>query len=260
MIYMKKVISQPIQSKRLPEIIETHIRDLILNGEIIVGEKLPPEKDLSAQFGVSLATTREALKGLEAFGLIEKRKGRQGGIFVSQTKIDLLKIPLFSFLKTRSCSPAHLTEIRVIIEPAVARIATSHISHRAIKDLESNIKSCEAEIAEIDQSITEEEFFSIEKKNIEFHRLLAEATTNPVLVLTIDYVMDLLFNAKQRLLTPDIGLTIGTIKDHWNILSYIKKGDADGAEKEMVLHLTRIEQYLRKEKQTHKVQSKRRTQ
>jgi GntR family transcriptional regulator, transcriptional repressor for pyruvate dehydrogenase complex len=245
-ISMKKVIPEPIKPRRLSEIVETHIRDFILDGKIALGEQLPTEKELSTQFGVSTVTAREALKGLEALGLIEKRKGRSGGIFVTQTKIDSVKVPLYSFLQGRNCSSAHLTELRMIMEPAAVRIAASHITQRAIKDLEENIEACEAEINKVGRSLSEGQFFSIEQGNIEFHRLIAEATNNPVLALTIDYVMDLLFNVKRRTLTPNIEVTIGTTKDHRSILAYLKKGDPEGAEKAMVLHLARLEQYLKK--------------
>jgi DNA-binding FadR family transcriptional regulator len=242
----KKVILEPIKFRRLSEIVECHIRSLILSGEIALGERLPTEKELCVQFGVSIVTAREALRGLEAMGLIEKRKGRTGGIFVSQTKIDSLKIPLYSFLQGRNCSTAHLTELRMVMEPAAVRIAASHITRRAIKELEQNIQACESMIAGLCEPLTEEEFFRIEQGNIEFHRLLAEATENPVLALTIDYVMDLLFNVKRRALTPNIDITIGTTKDHREILAYLKKGDPEGAEKAMALHLTRLEQHLKK--------------
>ena len=245
-VRMKKVIPEPIKLRRLSEIVESHIRNLILGGEIAIGEQLPTERDLCAQFGVSIVTAREALKGLEAMGLIEKRKGRTGGIFVSRTKIDSLKIPLYSFLQGRNCSTTHLTELRMIMEPAAVRIAAARITGRAIKELEKNIQSCESMIAGVGESLTEEEFFRIEQGNIEFHRLIAESTDNPVLTLTIDYVMDLLFNVKRRALIPDLDITIGTTKDHRNILAYLKKGDPDGAEKAMVLHLTRLEQHLEK--------------
>jgi GntR family transcriptional regulator, transcriptional repressor for pyruvate dehydrogenase complex len=240
----KKVIPEPIKLKRLSEIVEAHIRNLILDGEIALGEQLPTEKELCVQFGVSIVTAREALRGLEALGLIEKRKGRTGGIFVSQTKIDSVKIPLYSFLQGRSCSTDHLTELRMIMEPGMARIAASHISHLAIRDLEKNIESCEAMIGKVGQALTEERFFEIEQRHIEFHRLIAEATGNPVLALTIDYVMDLLYKVKRRVLTPDIDITIGTTKDHRDILGHLRDGDAEGAEKAMILHLTRLEEHL----------------
>ena len=161
----KKVIPEPMKVRRLSEIVESHIRDLILDGEIALGEQLPTEKELCVQFGVSIVTAREALKGLEAMGLIEKRKGRSGGIFVSQTKIDSLKIPLYSFLQGRNCSTAHLTELRMIMEPAAVRIAAAYITGRAIKELEKNIQSCESMITSIGRSITEEEFFGVEQKH-----------------------------------------------------------------------------------------------
>ena len=75
---------QPIKVERVSEVIENRIKALILGGEIKPGDRLPTEKELSTQFGVSLVTVREALRGLETFGVIRKQRGRGGGIVVTE--------------------------------------------------------------------------------------------------------------------------------------------------------------------------------
>jgi GntR family transcriptional repressor for pyruvate dehydrogenase complex len=241
---MLKSIHEPLRIRSLPEIVETRMRELILEGNLVPGERLPTERELCKQFGVSMVTAREALKGLQALGLIEKRKGRRGGIFVAQAKSDSLKIPLYSFLRGQSCSSDHLTQLRLIIEPAVVKIAASCSGEETIKALEENVGWCECTIAEVGPSLTEEQFFDIEKRNVEFHRLMAEATKNPALILTVDYVMDFLFELKHRILTADFNLTLGTINEHRNILSCVKDRDIDGAEKRMIVHLERLQQCI----------------
>ena len=241
---MKKIIAEPLKREKLSEIVESHIRDRILDGDFAIGERLPTEKELSAQFGVSIVTAREALKGLGAVGLIEKRKGKGGGIFVSHSKLDSVKIPLYSFLQANTCSYTHLTELRMVVEPGVVRIAASRITEGAIKDLERNIDFCASKIRSVGGSLTEETFFEIEQKNVEFHRLIAEATDNPVMSLTVDYVMDFLFKFKLRMLIPDIQFSARTVQDHRKILAHLKKADPEGAERSMVLHLEKLELYV----------------
>ena len=85
---MRNFNFRPVKIRRLSETIETSIKDSILAGDLEVGSKLPTEKEISRQFGVSIVTLREALRGLEAYGVIEKKRGKDGGIFVAQNQRD----------------------------------------------------------------------------------------------------------------------------------------------------------------------------
>ncbi len=245
---MKKVIFEPLKIRRLSEIVETHIRDLILDGEIKAGERLPTEKGLCEQFGVSSVTAREALKGLEVLGLIEKRKGKGGGIFVSQIKSESVKIPIYSFLNSKKAALIHLAETRMILEPVAVKMATSRITPNEIKHLEKNILECKQKLKKAGQTFSEKDFFDIEEKNVEFHRLIAEATHNPVLAFTIDYVCDFLFFYKKKTLIPNIEFSKRTVDEHSKIIVQLKIGNADGAEKEMVMHLKNVEKHFEKQK------------
>ena len=102
---MGAISFSPLEIKRLSEVIEDRIKERILCGELKPGDRLPTEKALAKQFGVSSVTIREALRGLQAFGFIGKKKGRGGGIFVTHVNIDSLKVPLHNFLSLRRFSP-----------------------------------------------------------------------------------------------------------------------------------------------------------
>lgn len=77
---MKKIEFESLKIKRATDIIENRISNMIIKGIIKPGEKLPTEKELSEQFDVSIVTVREALRGLEVAGLIEKKRKRWGNI------------------------------------------------------------------------------------------------------------------------------------------------------------------------------------
>ena len=230
--------------RRLSDAVETHLREMILEGEMQPGERLPTEKELSEQFRVSMVTAREALKGLEMIGLVEKKMGKGGGIFVREMKSDALKLPLFSFFSAKKVSSQHLTELRMIVEPAALRSAVSQMAPHELETLEDNVRYCEEKVMSVRSAISAAQFFDIESKNIEFHRLLAEATHNPILALTVDYVMDFLFRYKKSTLKPDLELSKGTVRDHRRILTYTKNGDADGAARAMERHLTKLERHF----------------
>jgi DNA-binding FadR family transcriptional regulator len=242
---MEKIILEPLRIRRLSEIVETHLRDLILEGKLVANQKLPTEKQLCEQFGVSIVTAREAIKGLEVLGLIEKRKGRGGGIFVSEVHSEALKFPLYSFFHAKNMSSEHLTDVRMIVEPAAVMLATSTITSRELDLIRANIEFCDARLKELPLiDITENEFFGIEEKHIEFHRLIGEATQNPVLALTIEYVLEFLFKFKRKTLIPDPALIGLTNAEHWGIFKFIESGDAQGAGNAMKAHLERLQGYF----------------
>ena len=91
--------------------IEDSIKDLVLTGQLKPGDKLPTEKELGVKFGVSLVTVREALRGLEAFGVIEKKRGRDGGVFISSNG-NSVKDVVFTFLTSRKFSAKDVSEVR----------------------------------------------------------------------------------------------------------------------------------------------------
>lgn len=241
---MNRINFEPINFKKLSELIENHLKDLILKGEIEPGERLPSERELGRQFNVSLVTVREALKGLETYGLIQKKKGKGGGIFVSELRSDAVKVLLFHFLHQKRFSIRDLSELRMMLEPASSRIAARRISSAKLDELEANIEHCEAFMDSIGKAFSENDFFRLERSNVEFHRIIGEATENPVLILTIDYVLEFLFNFKRMTLIPNLTFSHGIVRDHRVIFDALKEKDGNAAEKAMVSHLQNIEKYL----------------
>lgn len=241
---MGKISFQPLKSRRLSEIIEDSIRDLIISGELKTGQKLPAEKEISKQFSVSIVTVREALRGLEAFGFVQKRRGRGGGIFIARTNSKIVKSAINNFLTSKKFSGKHVGEVRRIIEPACVRIAASNITQEELAGLEENIKYCEGKLKKKEKTFSDKDFFEIEERNVEFHRLVAEATHNPVLSLTVDYVEDFLLSFKKSNLSPNIEFSRKTIKGHRAIYAALLKGDAKIAGQKMLRHCNFVEEYL----------------
>lgn len=246
---MAKIDFQPLKIRRLSEIIEESIKDLILAGQLKPGSRLPTETEISKQFGVSTVTVREALRGLEAFGVIQKKRGKDGGIFVSETKSDVVKSAISNFMSSRKLSAKDLSQVRMIIEPATVAIAASQITPEELKHLESNIKYCEKRLEKAGSTFSERDFLEIEERNVEFHRLIGEATHNAVLALTVDYIGDFLLSFKKATLIPDVRFSAESVKDHRTIFNALEKRDAQGAEQRMLLHIRLVEDYLTNKEQ-----------
>lgn len=241
---MENLKFETLSFSKISERIEEKIKEVILNGKLKTGDRLPTEKEMALQFGVSSVTLREALRALEILGLIVKKKGRGGGIFVSEINNESIKTSLGHFLIFKKISVHHLYEVRKIMEPPTVKLAAQKITSDEIKKLEENVSYCEKKLVETSPFFDEKEFFEIDNKNVDFHRIIAESAHNPILSLTIDFIFDFLRECEAKILFPDIRFSTDTVKDHRNILEYLKKGEGEKCEKEMILHLKKLDEYL----------------
>jgi GntR family transcriptional repressor for pyruvate dehydrogenase complex len=120
----------PDQQIRMPktgEVVAERLRRQIARGELTIGQRLPPEDELTAVFGIARTTLREALRILESQGLLEIRRGRTGGPVVTMPKIDSLAEGLAVTLQLQGTTAGDLDVARQLIEPRLAaRLAEAH--------------------------------------------------------------------------------------------------------------------------------------
>jgi GntR family transcriptional repressor for pyruvate dehydrogenase complex len=237
----------PIKIKKLSSMVEDSIKALIINGQLKTGDKLPTEKELSAKFGVSLITVREALRGLEALGVIEKKRGKDGGIFINSNS-NSVKEAVLTFFSSQQFSIKNIDEVREHLQPFCARLATSRISQDLLKALEQNVKDCENKLDQYKGRFSEKAYREIEGRNSEFHRLFGAATCNPILTLTVDYVEDFLKSYKR---TPDMQESSEKIRQHRQIVECLKTGNPDETEKSMRNHVTSMKEHFLREEKNH---------
>jgi GntR family transcriptional repressor for pyruvate dehydrogenase complex len=159
----KKVFSQPLTRSRLHEEIVTIIQKQIMNGTLIPGSKLPPEREMAETFSVNRATVREALRKLENLDLVEIRHG--DGLYVKNYlesgNLDLIKVA-FNLDEGKEII-LNILEARRYIVPQMAHIAAQK---RTSRDLE-----------ELHQVIINEDLNMLER-DIKVHQLIARATHN----------------------------------------------------------------------------------
>jgi GntR family transcriptional regulator, transcriptional repressor for pyruvate dehydrogenase complex len=240
---MKKIGFESLKTRRATDIIETRISNMVIKGTVKPGDKLPTEKELSEQFDVSVVTIREALRGLEVAGLIEKKRGKGGGIYVTEINSDSVKTALHNFLRRREFTSHHLAQVRLTIEPTIVRIVTEQITPEELAALDDNLTYCENILAKVSTEITLKDYHAIGQKNLEFHRLITEATDNPVFVLTMDYILEFIPDFKKSFFTPDIEMSTQVVKEHRGIYNALKAGNTLEAESKMLSHLKYIEDY-----------------
>ena len=246
---MDKIIFEPLRIRRLSEVIEDSIKEMIVTGQLKVGSRLPTEPEIGKQFGVSLVTVREALRGLETIGIIKKKRGKDGGIFVSEIESDVVNSAVHKYLVSRNFSARDLSVMRDIVEPATVAIAAFNVSPGEIQTIENNVQYCEDKLEEKKDAFSTRVFFDIEERNVEFHRLLAEATHNPIIALTVDNMMDFVISFKRSTLVQDIDFSRATVTDHRVLLNDLKKHDSESARQHMIEHLKLVDNYLMSKEQ-----------
>ena len=110
---------RPVNVDRVSQVIVDQIKALVREGKLAIGDRLPSERDLCQRFGVSRVTVREALRVLEANGLIEIRVGARGGAFVSTPSKERLGEGLADLMTMSPLTPANVTEARRVIEVGI---------------------------------------------------------------------------------------------------------------------------------------------
>jgi GntR family transcriptional repressor for pyruvate dehydrogenase complex len=129
-----------VETKRLYQHIADQIRSLIQSGGFPAGGRLPPERDLAQQLGVSRPSLREALIALEIAGAVEIRKG--SGVYVCR----LPERPAASAIAAMGESPSELMQARAALEGSVIVIACAHVTPAWLGQLRATIDAMRAQV------------------------------------------------------------------------------------------------------------------
>ena len=227
---------EPISKHKAPQVIIDQIRCAILQGKIAPGEKLPSSSELMEKFGVSKATLREALRALEYMGLIDIRKGAKGGLYVSKVDSKISRDSLVNFFHFQNISVQNLSEVRKILEPHAAKIASQKISPEELEELNEINAKCTAAMEKGQQG-------KVSMELINFHRVIAQCTENPILIFILTFVEDLLQEAKDQL-RPDKHFFQSVIEAHKKIVDALQNRDVERAWEEMYKDVSQVEEHL----------------
>jgi DNA-binding FadR family transcriptional regulator len=115
---------QPIKHPRVSGAVFDQLKEAILSNDFNAGDKLPSERALAEQFQVSRVTVREAIRALENSGFIAIRQGAAGGAFVTDLTFEQLAGACLDLFLANKISVHELHQVRILIEPEVARLAT----------------------------------------------------------------------------------------------------------------------------------------
>ncbi len=231
---------QKLHTKRTFEEVVAQVRDMLFSGALKTGDRLPGERDLSVQLGIGRPALREALRALEATGLIILRKGKTGGAFISNGKTRVIAENMSDLLRLSTISVDQLFEVRLWIQPEIARVACRRATADEIERLRQNVHEGE---------LLHAKGLNVKRieVNVEFHNILAEATRNPVAQIVIRGLTDAL-----KALSREIGSypIASLFDDRLRLVDALAQRDEDAAAAAMerILKSTKV-MYKRLEEQ-----------
>ncbi len=202
------------------------IEKAILDGTLNAGDLLPIESDLAEQLGVHRSTVREGLRSLEDAGLV--RRGRGKRLVISTPDSAEMAWVNTRALGLRQVSFNDLWNIQIVLEPLCARLAAQHMPAELAEKLADNIARTEASLNDDAALIL---------LDIEFHRLVAEATTNPALPIVTAPIGNLLFGATQDLYQLVPVARHRLLAAHQRIFAALAAGDLAESESWMKRHI-----------------------
>ena len=218
---------QSIEPRRLYRQIADQIRKLIASGEFPAGARLPPERDLAKQLGVSRPSVREALIALEVEGLVEVRIG--SGIYVlGQNSADRSDR---SDAVQAEAGPFELLRARYVIESECAALAAKSAKKVQIRAIADALEQMGRELGDEKQPLSGDRLF---------HLRIAEATGNGALVAVVKMLWDERTGALYQQLEHHYdspALWTAAMAEHRAVLKAIAAKDGAGARAAMQRHL-----------------------
>ncbi len=201
------------------------IQNLILDGQLQPGMRLPPERDFADRLGVSRTVLREAVRILVTKGLLETRHGV--GTVVRQVSSDQFLEPLSLLLRSYDLSIDQLYEVRSILEVGIVRMAAANATADDMADLRRIVDGMENAVNEVARFIALDD---------EFHLRLAVAAHNPLLELLAQTIGAIMHEVRMQVhkYTRIYNLAV---PDHHEILAALAAQDAGAAADAMQKHL-----------------------
>jgi GntR family transcriptional repressor for pyruvate dehydrogenase complex len=217
---------------RLYEQVTSQLRSLIAAGGLKPGDRLPAERVLAEQLGVSRIVIREAMKVLEEQGLVKVQVG--SGTYVALMEPDVVTDAIGRYIQQYASSFDHLSEVRRILEGEVAGLAAERATPEDVTRMEQIIERTARAVEDLGPDGQGLEAFV--RVDMEFHTAVAEATQNPVLPLLLEPFTDLLA-AYRRRASALPGAPQDALRFHRAILEQIKARNAFACRALMLEHL-----------------------
>lgn len=228
-------LPQPVIVLSRTDAVVENLTSYISEVGLVVGERLPAERELASALGVSRPILREALKHLAALGIVETKTG--SGSFL-RDPISLSDLRIVMKLETERQSLIKLVELRRALESEAAALAAKRISPAELDNLERLLDALEHEhfskghASETDKA---------------FHLALYRYSGNPLFLQLLEPLWNRLENLWDKPLSSNTYVGKDTLPMHRMAFNFISQGDAEGARKTIYDMLTLVERDLQQD-------------
>lgn len=206
------------------------------------GDRLPSEAELIAQFGMAKGTIREAIRILEAQGLVKSRTGPGGGLFVHQVSEERATALLGNYFYFEDLTIDDVYQIRMVLEPELAASLAGKLSESQLRALEDVMTSYAAPA----RSPQEEREQHIE--SLRFHALLAEMSGNPLLRFLIRFIANMLADitvSRKLYAQPNQELWATGLDYQSRLIGALRSGDSAAARAILSEHMQNAHRLMR---------------
>ena len=215
----------PIDRPGATELVVERIKELLENGTLKAGSRLPTERELATMLGISRPTLRTALKALSVMGVISARPG--AGTFIANSLPEIFNHPLHFMTLMSDTGINDIFQARLIIEPGLAELAAKNVS-------DVHLNTMNREIEAMSESLANPERFL--KHDLRFHQTISRATGNKLMSGIMDNILQLLFQLRGQKHRDDDDLQ-GALTSHERIFRALSQRDGQRAKEVMARHL-----------------------
>jgi GntR family transcriptional regulator, transcriptional repressor for pyruvate dehydrogenase complex len=217
----------------------TRLRDMINNGELSPGDRLPPERDLAKMLGVSRPTLRAGIRSLATVGILVSRQG--AGTFVAEADesptLDSGALQMLSAL--HGFTSDEMFEARLALEMSVASMAAERATSEQMTLMAEEITGMYASLDDPAQYLVHD---------MRFHQTIAAASNNRILTSLMNMVATILFDNRSKTVHRALDLK-QSAEQHHNIYRAMREHDPEAARKAMHDHLIETQKAQRLEEQ-----------
>lgn len=231
----ERLVSELTREATLAYRVEHELERLIVESHLEEGDRLPSERELSAQFGVSRTVVREAIRALAAKRLVEVGVGRGTVVRAPSAESAALSMKLLLRMQAGGADLDKVIEVRRVLEVEIAGLAAARRTDHDLRELDSVLDRADRHRNDPDAFI---------KEDVGFHARLAEATHNELFVMLLASLAGVMTEVRILGLRTS-GTASRALKHHRHILDAVRAADPTAARAAMGAHMDEATDTLR---------------
>ncbi len=221
------------------EEVVARLRDMIHNGELSPGDRLPPERDLAKLLGVSRPTLRAGIRSLATVGILQSRQGAGTFVATREESPTLDSSPLRMLSALHGFTSDEMFEARIALEMSIAGLAAERATSEQMTLMAEEITGMYASLADPEQYLVHD---------MRFHQTIAAASNNRILTSLMNMIAAILYDSRSKTVKRALDLK-QSAEQHHNIYRAMREHDPEAAAQAMHDHLVETQKSQRLEEE-----------